>query len=72
LLLTHASHPVCFCIVPELRSQQIVIRVTPTEAQMLKALADAGGEYQADVIRRMIRREYAKASKAAKRAKGAQ
>lgn len=69
--MTHAYHPVCSCIVPELRSQQIVIRVTPTEAQMLKALADAGGEYQADVIRRMIRREYAKARRAAKKSKGA-
>lgn len=44
---------------PELRSEQFLMRVSPTEVAMLRALADATGLAAADVLRMCIRREYA-------------
>lgn len=44
----------------EHRTQSITVRVSKTEDAMLRALADADAVYTADVIRRLIRAEYAR------------
>lgn len=44
---------------PEARTELFNIRVSPTELSMLRAIADADGLSAADVVRTLVRREYA-------------
>jgi hypothetical protein len=44
---------------PEKRSVLIAARLTPSESTMLQELADAGGVYQSDVIRTLVRKAHA-------------
>ena len=45
---------------PEERSEQVMVRMTPAEVRMLEELAEADGVYRTDVIRLLVRREHAK------------
>jgi hypothetical protein len=44
--------------VGEDRSEQVMVRMTPSEVEMLGELAEADGLYRTDVIRLLIRREH--------------
>lgn len=44
----------------EERSEQVMIRMTPSEVAMLEQVANADGVYRTDVIRQLVRREHAK------------
>ena len=46
-------------MVSEERIQRIAVRVTPTEADMLRRLADEDGLSISDVLRQLVRREHA-------------
>ena len=52
----------------EERSEQVMIRMTPSEVEMLEEIAKADGLYRTDVIRLLIRREHAKRFPTAKKA----
>jgi 8-oxo-dGTP pyrophosphatase MutT (NUDIX family) len=43
---------------PEPRTEQFIMRVSPSELAMLRALAEEAGLAAADVLRTCIRREY--------------
>jgi len=49
---------------PELRTENIIFRASPTEVAMLRAIAESTGLTSADVLRSCIRREYAKIRRA--------
>jgi hypothetical protein len=52
---------------PEEKTERAAVRLTPTEAEWLAALADADGLSQSDVLRLLVRREYAARFGAAKK-----
>ena len=56
---------------PDAKTETFIIRLSPTEAQMLAELADNTGESRANVVRQLIRREHAIAlgAKVVKKAK---
>ena len=45
----------------ELQSERVAIRLTPTEARMLRELADRAGCTVTDLLRMQIRREHERA-----------
>lgn len=46
-------------MVSEERTERVALRMTPTEAAMLRGLSDDDGLSLSDVIRQLIRREWA-------------
>lgn len=47
-------------VTDEERSEQVMVRMMPSEVAMLAELAQADGLYRTDVIRQLIRREHEK------------
>jgi hypothetical protein len=46
-------------MVKEERTERLAVRMAPSEAAMLDALAEEAGLSQSDIIRLLVRREYA-------------
>jgi len=44
---------------PDLKSERFMIRMDPDEREMLRELADAAGESEATIVRRLIRAAHA-------------
>ncbi len=44
---------------PEQKSESFLLRMGPTEVQMLQELSDKSGLTRSDVVRQLIRREHA-------------
>jgi len=44
---------------PDAKTETFIIRLSPTEVQMLAELADQSGESRANVVRQLLRREHA-------------
>jgi hypothetical protein len=44
---------------PDAKTETFIIRLSPSEVQMLVDLADKSGETRANVVRQLIRREHA-------------
>jgi hypothetical protein len=57
LTAAHASNIVQRMV--ELRTERIMVRCTPHEAAMVRALADAQGLSMSDIIRVLVRASYA-------------
>ncbi len=45
-------------MVKEERTERIAVRMAPTEAAMLEALAELAGLSASDIVRTLVRREY--------------
>jgi len=56
---------------PDAKTETFIIRLSPSEVQMLVELSDKSGESRANVVRQLIRREHASAigAKAVKKPK---
>jgi predicted DNA-binding protein len=44
---------------PDAKTETFIIRLSPSEVQMLAELADETGESRANVVRQLIRKQYA-------------